>query len=41
MAEFYAEEIEVRFEEEPLLEKRPGPPSAFASRSRSRKGCPQ
>jgi hypothetical protein len=32
MAEFYAEEIEVRFEEEPLLEKKPGPPSAFTWR---------
>jgi hypothetical protein len=32
--EFFAEEIEVRFEREPLLEKRPGLPAAFTWRSR-------
>jgi len=32
--EFYSEEIEACFEEEPLLEKRPGLPSGFIWRSR-------
>lgn len=32
--EFYADEIEVRFAQEPVLEKRPGPPSAFTWRGR-------
>jgi hypothetical protein len=32
--EFYAEEIEVRFDQEPVLEKRPGPPAAFTWRGR-------
>jgi hypothetical protein len=32
--EFYADEIEVRFEQEPVLGKRPGPPSAFTWRGR-------
>jgi hypothetical protein len=30
--EFYADEIEVRFDQEPVFEKRPGPPSAFTWR---------
>ncbi len=30
--EFYAEEIEVRFEKEPTLEKKPGLPAAFTWR---------
>ncbi|MFQ6015013.1 MAG: DUF6504 family protein [Anaerolineae bacterium] len=29
MTEFHADEIEVRFEQEPLLEKKPGLPAAF------------
>ncbi len=32
--EFYADEIEVRFEQEPVLEKKPGVPSAFTWRGR-------
>jgi hypothetical protein len=32
--EFYAEEIEVRFDREPVLEKRPGMPAAFSWRGR-------
>jgi hypothetical protein len=32
--EFYADEIEVRFDQEPVLEKRPGPPVAFTWRGR-------
>jgi hypothetical protein len=32
--EFYSEEIEARFEKEPLLEKRPGLPSGFIWRGR-------
>jgi hypothetical protein len=32
--EFYAEEIEVRFEKEPTLEKKPGLPAAFTWRDR-------
>ena len=32
--EFYADEIEVRFEEDPVLEKKPGVPSAFTWRGR-------
>jgi hypothetical protein len=30
--EFYADEIEVRFDQEPVFEKKPGRPSAFAWR---------
>jgi hypothetical protein len=30
--EFYADEIEVRFEETPIVAKRPGPPAAFTWR---------
>ena len=29
MADFYSEEIEVQFDREPLIEKKPGLPSAF------------
>jgi hypothetical protein len=32
--EFYADEIEVRFDQEPVLGKKPGPPSAFTWRGR-------
>ena len=32
--EFFVDEIEVRFDREPTLEKRPGPPSAFTWRGR-------
>ena len=33
-SEFYADEIEVRFEEEPVIEKKPGVPSAFTWQGR-------
>ena len=32
--EFYADEIEVRFEQEPVLEKKPGVPASFIWRGR-------
>lgn len=32
--EFYADEIEVHFDEEPVLEKKPGVPSSFVWRGR-------
>ena len=32
--EFYADEIEVRFDREPILEKKPGVPSSFIWRGR-------
>jgi len=32
MADFYSEEIEVKFDREPLVEKKPGVPSAFTWR---------
>lgn len=34
MADFYSEEIEVHFDREPLMEKKPGLPSAFTWRGR-------